>query len=105
MSNRPSSLDLALIHAFVHTTDTGSISRAAPGLGCSQPCLSQRLQALERLIGTRLLVRGPHGVHPTPAGHATLPHARTLLRVAETLRHEAHQADPGPDPDTAPPER
>jgi DNA-binding transcriptional LysR family regulator len=100
MPNRRNGLNLALVQAFVHTTDTGSISRAAPGLGYSQPGLSQRLQTLERLIGTPLLVRGLNGVQPTSAGHAALPHARTLLAVADTLRHEAHQAhqvDPGPD--------
>jgi DNA-binding transcriptional LysR family regulator len=100
MPNRPNSLDLALVHAFVHTTDIGSISRAAPGLDYSQPGLSQRLQALERLIGTPLLIRRPNGVQPTSAGHAALPHARTLLAVADTLRHvaqQAHQVDPGSD--------
>jgi molybdenum-dependent DNA-binding transcriptional regulator ModE len=99
MINRPKTLDLALVRAFVHTTDTGSITAAAPGLGYTQPGLSQRIQALERILGHRLLVRGPNGVHPTPAGRTALLHARTLLATAETLHHDLATADHA-DPET-----
>jgi DNA-binding transcriptional LysR family regulator len=96
MLNRPKTLDLAMVRAFVHTCDVGSITRAAPELGYSQPGLSQRLQALERVLGGRLLVREPGGVHPTPAGAAALPHARDLLATAETMRRAASRAHPRP---------
>jgi molybdenum-dependent DNA-binding transcriptional regulator ModE len=97
--NRRPGLDLAHLRAFVHVAETGSITRAAPALGYTQPGLSQRIQALERALGARLLVRGPDGVHPTPAGHAALPHARTILATANQLRHEMarHQTEPDDD--------
>jgi LysR family transcriptional regulator, nitrogen assimilation regulatory protein len=104
MPNRPNTLDLAMVRAFVHTCDTGSITRAAPELGYSQPGLSQRLQTLERVLGVRLLVREPGGVHPTEAGAAVLPHARSLLATADTMRQEATRASTPPaSPDTTEP--
>jgi molybdenum-dependent DNA-binding transcriptional regulator ModE len=96
MLNRPKTLDLALIRAFVHTTDTGSITAAAPGLGYSQPGLSQRIQTLERILGHRLLVRTADGVHPTPAGTTALPHARNLLATAENLHRDLSSIDREP---------
>ncbi len=102
MISRPKTLDLALVRAFVHTTDTGSITAAAPDLGYTQPGLSQRIQTLERILGHRLLVRTAEGVHPTPAGRTALPHARTLLTIAETLHHDLATTDHA-DPETPDP--
>jgi molybdenum-dependent DNA-binding transcriptional regulator ModE len=92
-------LDLAHLRAFVHVADTGSITRAAPALGYSQPGLSQRLQTLERALGARLLARGPDGVRPTPAGETALTHARTILNTADQLRQEMtrHRTEPDDD--------
>ncbi len=102
MLNRRPGLDLAHLRAFVHVTDTGSITRAAPSLGYSQPGLSQRLQNLERALGARLLTRGPDGVHPTPAGEVALTYARTILDTADRLRRAVahHQTEPDQDHQT-----
>jgi LysR family transcriptional regulator, benzoate and cis,cis-muconate-responsive activator of ben and cat genes len=88
MRKRPRTIDLAHVRAFVQVTETGSISRAAPGLGYSQPGLSQRIQAFERCVGARLLDRGADGVEPTPAGATALPYARMLLAIADTMRDQ-----------------
>jgi LysR family transcriptional regulator, nitrogen assimilation regulatory protein len=97
-------LDLAHLRAFVHVTDIGSITSAAPALGYSQPGLSQRIRNLERALGTRLLVRGPDGVHPTPAGETALTYARTILTTTDQLRQEMtrHQNEPDSDRGTDP---
>ena len=81
-------MDLALLRAFVHVSEVGSITEAAPGLGYSQPGLSQRIQGLERRLGCRLFDRGPHGVTLTAQGTTLLPYARIILGVAETMREE-----------------
>ncbi len=57
------SLDLNLnklceMHSFVTVVDTGSISEAARRLGIAKSMVSQRLQQLERRLGSILLERG-----------------------------------------------
>ena len=44
------------------------------------------MQALERSVGTELLVRGRGAVRPTPAGTALRPHAVALLRATRSAR-------------------
>jgi DNA-binding transcriptional LysR family regulator len=77
-------IDLRRIEAFVEVARTGSISRAAEALFVTQPALSARLQAMERSLGTPLLIRGRHGSRLTEAGRALLPHAERALAA---LRH------------------
>ena len=84
-------MDVALLRAFVHVSEIGSISEAAPALGYSQPGLSQRIQVLERGLGCRLFDRGPSGVQLTDRGAAVLPYARIMIGVAEALREEARR--------------
>jgi DNA-binding transcriptional LysR family regulator len=65
----------------------GSFSRAAAALARSQPAVSHQVGALEREIGTALLVRGRAGAVPTPAGELLLAHADALaarLELADT---------------------
>ncbi len=47
-----------LLRTFVRIVDTGSLSAAAAQLGTTQPTISRRLQALERLFGLHLLQQG-----------------------------------------------
>ncbi len=54
---------------------TGSISAAARELGWTQPAVSQHLRALEREVGSALLLRTPSGVELTEPGRALLAHA------------------------------
>jgi DNA-binding transcriptional LysR family regulator len=99
-------MDIALFHAFVRVNDVGSISRAANSLGCSQPGLSQRIQALERRLDLTLFTRTPTGVTLTASGKVVLPYARTLLRVADALHAAAdRQPSPGPEADDPLPNR
>lgn len=81
-------MDVMLLRAFVQVSEAGSISRAAPELGYSQPGLSQRIQLLERRLGGRLFERGPQGVQLTARGAAALPYAKILIGVAEALDAE-----------------
>ncbi|MGL5859063.1 MAG: LysR family transcriptional regulator [Angustibacter sp.] len=85
-------MDLALLRAFVHVSETCSITEAAARLGYSQPGLSQRIQALERRLGCRLFDRVPHGVVLTPTGVAMLPYARIMLGVEQAMHDEVARA-------------
>jgi DNA-binding transcriptional LysR family regulator len=88
-------LELRQLRAFVLLVDTGSLSAAARALGIAQSTMSEGIAALERAIGTRMVVRkrGERGVTLTAAGEALLPHARSVLASLE----DAHVAVAGVD--------
>jgi DNA-binding transcriptional LysR family regulator len=70
--------------AFVEVVRRGSVTGAARALFVTQPALTARLNALERTVGTPLLVRRRGGVRMTEAGRAFLPYAeRALQAVAD----------------------
>jgi DNA-binding transcriptional LysR family regulator len=72
---------------FREVARQGSFSRAARALARSQPAVSHQVGALERELGTALLVRGRAGAVLTPAGELLLVHADALaerLALADT---------------------
>jgi DNA-binding transcriptional LysR family regulator len=71
-------LDPRRLLTFREVARQGSFSRAAEALALSQPAVSQQVGALERELGTALLVRGRAGTLPTPAGELLLAHAEAL---------------------------
>ena len=80
-------LDPRRLLTFREVARQGSFSRAADALARSQPAVSHQVRALERELGTRLLVRGRAGTVPTPAGELLLGHADALaarLELADT---------------------
>ncbi len=88
-------MDIARLRCFVTVADTGHITRAAALLGLQQPPLSQKLQALERELGMRLLDRHPKGVTPTAAGRELLAAARPLLAQFERLEEHMRRVAAG----------
>ena len=80
-------LDPRRLLTFREVAAQGSFSRAAEALALSQPAVSQQVSALERELGTELLVRGRAGTVPTAAGELLLEHAEALaarLDLADT---------------------
>jgi DNA-binding transcriptional LysR family regulator len=80
-------LDPRRLLTFREVARQGSFSRAAAVLARSQPAVSQQVSALERELGTALLVRGRAGTVPSPAGELLLTHADALaarLDLADT---------------------
>lgn len=80
-------LDPRRLLTFREVATLGSFSRAAEALALSQPAVSQQVGALERELGTELLVRGRSGAVTTPAGQLLLEHADALsarLDLADT---------------------
>lgn len=76
-------LDLATVRAFVAVADDGQFSGAAALLGISQQAVSKRIARLEKRFGLALFDRIPTGATPTAAAVRFLPHARSLLAVAD----------------------
>jgi DNA-binding transcriptional LysR family regulator len=68
---------LATLRAVV---DAGSLSEAARSLALTQPAVSRQVALLEAQLGTPLLRRTRHGVHPTEAGRLLAGHAAEVER-------------------------
>lgn len=80
MSPRP--LDAAALRLVRAVRDTGSVTAAARALGLTQPAASQQLRAVERAVGTPVVVRAGRGVRLTEAG---LVLARNAAAVQSAL--------------------
>ena len=80
--------DLTDLSLFRHVVEAGSITRGADRAHLALAAASTRIRNMEEALGAPLLVRGRHGVTPTPAGRTLLQHARTILMQAERLRED-----------------
>jgi len=80
--------DFRDLEQFIAVAETGSIARAAERCHTVASAVSKRLSDLEASFGTPLLVRSAKGVELTPAGHAFLARARSVLHQAELLDEE-----------------
>jgi len=81
-------VELRHLRAFVEVSDQGHFGRAAAELRITQPALTQRIQALEREVGSSLLRRSSREVRLTPIGEALLPYARSLIKLEERALRE-----------------
>ena len=88
-----SALPLDLLETFVAVAREGNLTRAARTRHLSVSALSHRLRQLEERLGQPLLVRGPRGVTPTPAGARLLeqvaPALETIARAVRGVRARA----------------
>jgi DNA-binding transcriptional LysR family regulator len=85
--------DLTDLQLFVHAVESGSITAGARRANLALPSASARLRGMEALAGVPLLLRGPRGVVPTPAGRTVLHHARLVRQQVRELHGDlARQA-------------
>ncbi|SEP38525.1 LysR family transcriptional regulator [Amycolatopsis saalfeldensis] len=82
-------VELRHLRILCAVAEAGSISRAAAGIGSSQPALTASVQRIERVFGGKLFVRGIRGVVPTEFGECVLSRARTVLSAADTMHRDA----------------
>jgi DNA-binding transcriptional LysR family regulator len=82
-------LELRQLRCLVAIADAGTFTDAGLELGVSQAAVSRSLQALEHVLGVRLLHRTSRTVTPTSAGLRVLAQARQLLTQADNLLSEA----------------
>jgi DNA-binding transcriptional LysR family regulator len=78
-------VDLDTLRAFVKVAELGSFTRAAQQLGLAKSRISTRVDALERELGSTLLLRTTRAVTLTPDGQRALERARRLVLDAEEL--------------------
>lgn len=78
-------LDTKQLHSFLRLTETGSFSKAARHIGCSQATMSVRIQKLEEAFGARLFERSHHEVSLTAEGRDLLPDIRSLVDLQDRM--------------------
>lgn len=76
------------LEALVNVISFGSFSKAADALYLSQPTISSHISALEKELGTKLLIRSTKETFPSEAGKVLFKYAKDILR----LRDQAVQA-------------
>lgn len=76
--------------------DTGSVAGAARQLGRGSSAVSAQLTALEIALGTKLFLRRPDGLVPTPEGRRFERTARPVLREIAAALHRAAAGLPEP---------
>lgn len=88
-------IELRHLRYFVVLAEELHFGRAAARLGMAQPPLSQQIQRLERLLGSRLFERTSRRVQLTDAGQAFLAEARRALLAVENAVEAARRAGRG----------
>jgi DNA-binding transcriptional LysR family regulator len=90
--------DVRRLRVLQEVARCGSLSAAAATLNYTTSAVSQQISALERDVGAVLLLRGPFGARPTPAGARLLEHAERILdAVAKAEQDLQSLAAAGPD--------
>lgn len=76
------------LRAFVLTVELGSVTRAAARMNRVQSAVSQALSRLQKEFGVVLLVRGPSGMEPTPAGRELARQGKVILGLIERAERD-----------------
>jgi DNA-binding transcriptional LysR family regulator len=87
-------LDLRQLRVFEVLLRERNLTRAAAGLGVSQPALSKTLARLRTYFADPLFIRVGHRMEPTAKTLALAPGIRSLLDQLTTLRTEHRPFDP-----------
>lgn len=84
--SRFANLPLEWIRAFEAAARNGSFTAAALETGVTQSAISQRIDKLEKRLGTQLFLRQARSIALTVEGEAWLPHVQTAF---ESLRQSS----------------
>lgn len=84
----PRDFDPLTLRLFVAVCEERNIAAAAEREALVASAVSKRIAAIEREVGTPLLVRGRRGIAPTPAGESFLRQAREVLGALARMRAE-----------------
>lgn len=74
--------------AFAAVIDEGGVSHAARALNVTQPALSNRMRALQAIVGAPLYERRGGQTIPTEIGAKILPHARAVAHALDRAMTE-----------------
>lgn len=78
-------MDTKKYEALLASINLGSFTKAAQVLGYTQSGLTHMMNGLESELGFQLLIRGHHGVKPTPNCSRILPYVQKLVETSSTL--------------------
>lgn len=78
-------MDTKKYEALLASINMGSFTKAAEVLGCTQSGLTHMMNGLEHEFGFQLLIRGHHGVKPTPNCSRILPYIQKLVEANTAL--------------------
>ena len=70
---------LELMKTFIRIVDSKNLSAAARALNTTQPTVSRRLSALEKLLGIKLIQRTTHQMQLTEEGRRFYHHAKEIV--------------------------
>ena len=82
-------MNIGKYETLIAVVESGSLTRAAQALGCTQSAVSHSIDSLEQELGFALLKRGRAGVRLTGEGERLIPAVRNLLNSAEQLAQTA----------------
>lgn len=85
-------MDVRFLKSLVAVVETGSIAAAARRENRTAAAISQRVQALERLLGCTLLLRTAHAARSSDQCLLILPKIRSIIELAEELQSDLHHA-------------
>lgn len=80
-------MEIRWLEAFIAVAEELHFGNAAIRLRMATSPLSQVIRKLEHSLGADLFIRSTRSVELTSAGHAFLPHARTVLEDLELAQH------------------
>lgn len=82
-------MNIGKYETLMAVVESGSLTRAAQALGCTQSAVSHSIDSLEQELGFALLKRGRSGVRLTGEGERLIGAVRNLLNSAEQLAQTA----------------
>ena len=88
-------MDDRKIHALLTTLRTGSFSKAAQELNCTQSAVTQMMNSLENEMGCKILARSHTGVRLTPVGEELYPFLVEAEAALSRLSSEAKNLSGG----------
>lgn len=83
------------MRTFLAVVDQGSVRAAATVLHVTEPAVSAAVAALERHLGTALLVKEGRGVRVTDAGRVYAGYCRRILGLVEEAQSAVRSAERG----------
>jgi DNA-binding transcriptional LysR family regulator len=84
---------LRLLETFVRVADSGSFSAVAREARTTQSAISKQVQALEELLGAKLLVRSSRSHSLTEAGQLFYERCLQVLDTLDEAKSEVHRAE------------
>lgn len=81
-------MNLLHVQTFLVVVETGNLNKAAAKLNVTQSTVTARINALEDLLGQKLLRRIKSGAELTATGSRFVKHAQILVQVWKQARHD-----------------